>query len=47
MGPGYGYFFLISDGVVWGLIIFIEWWQREREREREIVLERDLVDLIF
>ncbi len=41
MGPGYGYFFLISDGE-YGLnyFLYIAWWKRERERERE--WERDI-----
>ena len=40
MGPGYGYFFLISDGA-YGVNFFIEWWEREREREREREKDRE------
>jgi hypothetical protein len=35
MGPGYGYFFLISDGVLWvNFFIYVLSGGRERERER-------------
>ena len=40
MGPCYGYFFLISDGVVW-VKLFLLSGRREREREREIERERE------
>jgi hypothetical protein len=35
MGPGYGYFFLISDGVLWVNFFYVLSGGRERERVRE------------
>ena len=37
MGSGYGYFFLISDGVLWVNFLYVLSGGRERERERERV----------
>ena len=37
VGPGYGYFFLISDGVLWVNFLYVLSGGRERESERERV----------
>jgi len=41
VGPGYGYFFLISDGVVWVNFFYIVIGERERERESVCVCDGD------